>query len=84
MKGNYSLARNDFIEKWDKEKYRDHNKLGNNREGRRDVEWKEERAQSLTFKEYHAGCRGRRDLILNQNYALSKNVLRIFPQDSFF
>jgi len=27
MKGNYSLARNGFIEKWDKEKYRAHNKL---------------------------------------------------------
>jgi hypothetical protein len=28
MKGNYFLARNDSIEKWDKEKYRAHNKLG--------------------------------------------------------
>jgi len=27
MKGNYSLARNGFIEKWDKEKYRANNKL---------------------------------------------------------
>jgi hypothetical protein len=33
MKGNYSLARNGFIEKWDKEKYRADNKLW---EGRRE------------------------------------------------
>ena len=28
MKENYSLARNGFIQKWDKEIYRVHNKLG--------------------------------------------------------
>jgi hypothetical protein len=44
IKGNYSLARNGFIEKWDKEEYRAHNKLG----GRMEGVWREQGANTVS------------------------------------